>query len=182
MSVTTARPFTYEDYLLLPEDRRYEIIGGELFITPSPRPYHQIVSSNIQLALQLFIRERRLGTVLDAPCDVVLSETDVVQPDILFVSAARASTIGEKYINAAPDMVVEILSPSTAQRDQTLKAKIYEKYGVRELWIVSPEARTIEVLTNRESRFSRAAIYGFGDTLRSPLLPDFELSLEKIFR
>lgn len=181
MPVTTARPFTYEDYLLLPEDRRYEIIGGELFLTPAPTPRHQIVVSNLQYALESFVRQRRLGVVLPSPCGVVLSATDIVQPDLSFVSVERASIVGEKHVSAAPDLVIEVLSPGTAERDQTLKAKTYERYGARELWIVSPEARTIEVLVNREGGFSREAIYGFGDRLKSPLLPGLEIPLESVF-
>src|SRR5262249_54186269 len=119
MSVTGARPFTYEDYLLLPEDRRYEIVDGELYMTPSPATYHQRILRQLERALGEYVEGRRLGEVLFAPCDVVLSETDIVQPDVLFVSSGRASIIGEKYISAAPDLVVEILSPATAQRDQT---------------------------------------------------------------
>lgn len=181
MSVAPPRAFTFEDYLLLPEDRRYEIIAGDLFMTPSPRPYHQIVSSNLQFRLEVFVRERKLGTVVPAPCDVVLSETDIVQPDLLFVQSSRASIIGEKYISAAPDLVIEILSAGTAQRDQTIKAKLYQRSGVKELWIASPEARTIEVLVLTEVGFRREAIYGFGDRLLSPLLPGLEIPLAEVF-
>lgn len=88
---------------------------------------------------------------------------------------------GRHYVSGAPDLVVEILSPGTAQRDQTLKAKVYERYGVRELWIASPEARTIEVLVNSKDGFRREAIYGYGDRLRSPLLPGLEIPLNKVF-
>jgi Uma2 family endonuclease len=181
MSVAPPRPVTYEDYLLLPEDRRYEIVDGDLFMTPAPTPYHQIVLSNLQFLLESFVRERQLGKAIFAPCDVVLSEIDVVQPDILFVSEARLAIIGEKYISAAPDLVVEVLSPSTASRDQTIKTKLYERSGVRELWIASPEARTVEVLVNDKGVFRRDAIYGYGDSPRSLLLPGLEIPLAGIF-
>ena len=181
MSITKTRAFTYEDYLLLPEDRRYEIIDGDLFMTPSPTTYHQRILRQLERALGEHVESRRLGEVLFTPCDVVLSETDIVQPDILFVSQERASIIGEKNISSAPDLVVEVLSPGTAQRDQTLKAKTYQRYGVRELWIVSPEARTVEVFVNSDSGFRREAIYGYGDALRSPLLPGLEIPLDRVF-
>ncbi len=181
MPITKAHPFTYEDYLLLPEDRRYEIIDGELFMTPSPTTYHQRIILNLTRLVDDHVRTQKLGEVLFAPCDVVLSQVDIIQPDILFVSAERRAIIGEKYVSAAPDLVVEVLSPSTAQRDQTLKSKTYERYGARELWIASPEARTIEVLVNSESGFRREAIYGYGDTLRSPLLPGLQIPLDKVF-
>src|SRR5712691_11341392 len=134
MAVSPATRLTYEDYRLLPEDRRYEVIDGELFMTPAPTPYHQIVALNVATALGEHVLGLKLGTVLIAPCDVVLSETDVVQPDILFIAAERASVIGEKYISAAPDLVIEVFSPSTAGRDQTLKKKLYAPRGVKELW------------------------------------------------
>ena len=174
--------FTYEDYLLLPEDRRYEILDGDLFMTPAPTPYHQLVSKRIEHFLDDHVQRNRLGEVFDAPCDVVLSAADVVQPDILFVAADRMSIIGEKFISAAPDLVVEILSPSTADRDQTLKTKVYARFGVRELWIASPEAKTIEVFVNTGNAFRREAIYGSGDTLRSPLLDGLQIPLAEVFR
>jgi Uma2 family endonuclease len=110
------------------------------------------------------------------PCDVVLSASDIVQPDILFIAAERLSIIGEKFITAAPDLVVEILSPSTADRDQTLKTKVYGRFGVRELWIASPE-----VLVLAGQSFHRDALYGRGDVLRSPLLPGLEVPLDQVF-
>ena len=173
--------FTYEDYLLLPEDRRYEILDGDLYMTPAPTPYHPLVSKRIAHALDEYVQRNDLGEVLYAPCDVVLSATDVVQPDILFVAAARMPIIGDKFISAAPDLVVEILSPSTADRDQTLKSKVYARFGVQELWIASPEAKTVEILVNTGGVWRREAIYGSGDTLRSPLLPGLEVSLADVF-
>jgi Uma2 family endonuclease len=173
--------FTYEDYLLLPEDRRAEIIEGELFMTPVPTPYHQRIALEIASALRAHVRSHALGEVFIAPCDVKLSDSDVVQPDILFISKDRLSIIEEKYISAAPDLIVEILSPATAERDQTLKRKLYERSGVRELWIASPEARTIEVLSNAGSGFRREAIYGSGDRLRSPLFPGLEIAIAEVF-
>jgi len=181
MTVPAALRFTYEDYLLLPEDRRYEIIDGDLFMTPAPTPYHQLVSKRIEWLLEKHVRENRSGEMLHAPCDVVLSATDVVQPDILFIAADRLAIIGEKYISQAPDLVVEVLSPSTAERDQVLKTKAYARFGVRELWIAAPEGRTIEVFVNAGERFRREALFGMGDVLRSPLLPGLEIPLDSVF-
>lgn len=181
MSVPAALRFTYQDYLLLPEDRRYEILDGDLFRTPAPTPYHQRVSRNIEVMLDSYVRSHGLGEVLDAPCDVVLSATDVVQPDILFIVTDRLSIIGEKYISQAPDLVVEILSPATAERDRSLKTKLYARFGVRELWIADPEAKTIEVLVNTREGFRRDALFGRGQVLRSPLLPGLEISINQVF-
>ena len=181
MAVSPALRFTYQDYLLLPEDRRYEIIDGELFMTPAPTPYHQRIVLNLVSALREKVLEKGLGEVIISPCDVVLSETDVVQPDILFISRERASIIGEKYISAAPDLVVEVLSPGTAGRDQTLKKKLYAQRGVKELWFASPEAKTVEVLVNTGDSFRREAIFGTGDIVRSPLLSGLAIPLESVF-
>lgn len=173
--------FTYRDYLLLPEGKRYEIVGGELYVVPSPGYDHQRVSRNLETLLWQFVRERGLGEVLHAPLDVVLSEEDVVQPDILYVSAARRGIITEKHVRAAPDLVVEILSPSTAERDRTLKEKTYHRFGVRELWLVDPEARTIEVKTWDQDGFRTVQVYPEGSVLRSPLLEGLAVPVSEVF-
>ena len=181
MTDSTALRFTYEDYLLLPEDRRYEVIDGDLFKTHAPTPYHQLVSNRIERLIDDFVEKNGLGLVLYAPCDVVLSETDVVQPDILFVSASRISIVGDKFISAAPDLIVEVLSPATETRDRVAIAKLYAMKGVRELWIADPETRTIEVLVISGEGFRRASLAGAGETLRSVLLEGLEIPLSAVF-
>jgi Uma2 family endonuclease len=181
MSVPAALRLTYRDYLLLPEDRRYEVIEGELYMTPAPTPYHQLVKGRIKRVLDNFVETHGLGTVLDAPCDVVLSETDVVQPDILFVSSERRAIIGEKFIAGAPDLMVEVLSPSTEERDRTLKAKLYAKAGVRELWLADPESRTIEILVSSAEGFRRHDFGGAGRIVASALLSGLELAVDQTF-
>ena len=181
MSTPASLRFTYEDYLLLPEEGSYEVIDGDLFKTPTPGPPHQRIVGNLYLGLCRYVEDHQLGEVLLAPCDVVLSPTDVVQPDLLFVAADRASIIGEKFISAAPDLVVEVLSPSTENRDRTLKTKLYARFGVRELWIADTKERRIEVFTNSGDGFRREAAYGPGTVLRSTLLPSLEISVAEVF-
>jgi Uma2 family endonuclease len=181
MSVPESLRFTYEDYVLLPEDRRYEVIDGELYLTPAPTPFHQLVKSRIERLLQDHVESAELGIVLDAPCDVVLSRFDVLQPDIFFVSAGRRSVIGEKFISEAPDLVVEVLSPGTRKRDRIFKAKRYARFGVREMWIADPDKKTIEVFVNTEERFRREAVYVEQAVLRSPLLPGLQVPLPRVF-
>ncbi|HLN79599.1 MAG TPA: Uma2 family endonuclease [Thermoanaerobaculia bacterium] len=181
MSVTESLRFTYDDYARLPDDRRYEVIDGELFLTPAPTPYHQIVKGRIERLLENHVERGSLGMVLDAPCDVVLSKFDVLQPDIFFISAGRLATIGEKYISDAPDLVIEVLSPGTRRRDRTLKSKRYALFGVREMWIADPERKTIEVFVNSGDGFRRDAAFGGEDVLRSPLLPGLEVPLARVF-
>jgi Uma2 family endonuclease len=116
-----------------------------------------------------------------APCDVVLSPTDVVQPDLLYVTAARSAIVGEKFISAAPDLVVEVLSPSTEDRDRTLKTKLYARFGVRELWIADTKEKRIEVLTNSGDGFRQEAVFGLGTVLRSSLLSGLEIPIADVF-
>src|SRR5512141_1019712 len=181
MSVTESLRFTYDDYARLPDDRRYEVIDGELFLTPAPTPYHQIVKGRIERLLEDHVERGSLGMVLDAPCDVVLSQFDVLQPDIFFISTGRLATIGEKYISAAPDLVVEVLSPGTRKRDRFLKSKRYARFSVREMWIADPSKKAIEVFVNTEGGFRRKALYARDDVLCSPLLPGLEVPLARVF-
>ena len=181
MSVPESLRFTYEDYVLLPEDRRYEIVDGELLLTPAPTPYHQLVVKRLGFLLDTHVHHERVGEVFIAPCDVVLSRFDVLQPDVFFVSAGRVSIIGEKFISEAPDLVVEVLSPSTADRDRVAKAKQYARFGVAEMWIADPEAHAIEVFVNSSEGFRTEAVYAEAEVLRSPILPGLAIPLDRIF-
>ena len=163
--------FTYEDYVNAPEDKRYELLDGELLMTPAPAEIHQRISILLGWRLLQFVTENGLGRVYQAPFDVVLSDMDVVQPDLLFISNARAHIVTAANVQGAPDLVVEILSPSTAERDRTLKRRLYARHGVSEYWIVDTEAGSVEVLLLREGGFEVAGTYGGGDTLTSPVLP-----------
>ncbi|MDP9122302.1 MAG: Uma2 family endonuclease [Acidobacteriota bacterium] len=178
------RKLTYEDYALWPEDgRRHEILDGEHYVTPAPTTGHQGVSGNLHLKLAPFVRQERLGFVLYAPLDVLLSEHDIAQPDLLFISNERAGILTEANVKGAPDLLVEILSPSTRRRDETLKRDRYERFGVRELWLVDPRRRTLRVHRRSESGFlapvelSAAA----GDVLATPLLPGFLVPVSELF-
>lgn len=175
------KTFTYADYEKLPEGAPYQLIGGELIMTPSPVPYHQIVSRNIGHELLKFVRERNLGEILYAPIDVFLSDTETYQPDIIFISRERLNIIGEKKIESAPDLVIEILSPATAYYDLRHKKNVYEKSGVKEYWIVDPIEKSIEVYENREGRFELVSeVRGEGE-ISSRLLSGFVVSLKEVF-
>ncbi len=152
---TRAKTVTYDDYLALPDDgKKHEIIDGELYMTPAPLTNHQRISGRIEFELRKFVTENKLGEVFYAPLDVVLSMTDIVQPDILFVSKDRSHIITKKNIIAAPDLIIEILSETTETLDRVTKKNLYERYGVKEYWIVDPSARTVEqyVLENKSYR------------------------------
>ena len=173
--------FTYEDYRHTPDDKRYELLDGELIMAPAPRTAHQRTSRRMGTLLDTFVAENDLGEVFIAPYDVVLSETDVVQPDLLFVSKERSYIINEDNIRGAPDLVIEILSPSTAQRDRTLKRTLYALHGVPEYWQADTDAKIAMVLTLDNGEYKVAGIYGEGQMLVSPLLPGFTLEIDRIF-
>ena len=172
---------TYEDYVRLPDDERYELIDGELITMPSPKEIHQAVSGALFLSVGAFVKAMRLGRVYFSPFDVILSLTNVVQPDLIFVSSARAHIITEDNIRGAPDLLVEILSPSTAGYDRTVKRDLYARHGVREYWLVDPYAKTITVLILGAGGYDTHAVYGEGDTMTSPTLPGFALDLGELF-
>ncbi len=173
--------FTYDDYLNAPEDKRYELLNGDLVALSSPEEFHQRVSIQLGAKLVQFAVENRLGRVYHAPFDVVLSDMDVVQPDLIFVSNERADIITPANIQGAPDLVGEILSPSTAARDKTFKRSLYAKHGITEYWMVDLTTKTITVLRLGERGFEVVDTYGEGETLTSPTLQGFTLSLDDIF-
>jgi Uma2 family endonuclease len=173
---------TYKDYLDIPEDgRRHEILDGEHFVTPAPSRRHQAVSIRLSSILHLFVDEHGLGEVYAAPFDVVLSNHDIVEPDVLFVSAQRLSHMTEGNFQGAPDLVVEILSPGTRRVDLGLKLERYEAFGVLEYWLVDPDGETVTVHRLEEGGFGKAVALDADDVLTTPLLPGLKLRLEKIF-
>lgn len=181
--LTHRKVFTYQDYLDLPDDgKRYEVINGELIMTPAPYTIHQKTSRRIIEEFIDFLKNNPMGEVLYAPVDVVLSETNVFQPDILFIANENSKIITEKNVIAAPDLVIEILSPSTGYYDLTEKKDIYAEFEVKEYWIVDPKKQWIEIYTNKNGKFKliqRLEKYGI---LKSQTLSGFEISAEKIFQ
>jgi Uma2 family endonuclease len=172
---------TYDDYCLLPSNgRRYEIIDGELFVTPSPRRAHQKVVTQLSRFLGNFVETMGGGEVYVAPFDVVFSLFDVVEPDILYVSKEHASVVTEKNVQGAPDLVVEVLSQSTAEIDRTTKLKLYARYGVEEYWLIDPEACTAEIYRRDAQGFELVANLHPSDLLTTPLLPGFSVLLRKL--
>jgi Uma2 family endonuclease len=142
---------TYEDHLQFPEDgRRHEIIDGDHYVTAAPSMYHQWILTRLVVQLYHHICEPGLGFLAPAPIDVVLTEADIVQPDIVVTLGQDDAVVRRERIDGAPDLVVEILSPSTANRDRGLKLDLYQKAAVSEYWIVDPERKVVQqyVLTD----------------------------------
>ena len=175
---------TAQDYFDLPEsDEQYELIDGELYIVAPPIPEHQDFLAEIFTVIRVFVRENRLGKVYFSPIGVVLSDDNVFEPDMIFISSERLHIINwGRAVEGAPDLVVEVLSPSTASRDRTIKRERYAQFGVREYWIADIVARTIEVNVLNGNEFTTVGVYGEGDELVSALLPGFRLDIGDTFR
>ncbi len=185
MATSTYRvQYTYEDFLLFPDDgRRHEIIDGDHLMTPAPVTKHQRISGNLFVAIYNFLKKSKIGEVFSAPCDVIFSDIDIVEPDLLFVSAARASIVTEKNVQGAPDLIIEITSPSTRKTDEITKRKLYEQYGVGEYWVVDPELETVKVYRRVNDRYQRIAELSkeANDLLTTPHLPSWTMPLSEVF-
>jgi len=180
--MSTTKTWTYDDYAALDDGKRYEVIDGELIeMVPGPDDTHQSISMSLAARLYSWIQSTGCGVVRAAPYDVVLAEGVIFQPDIVYISKERDSIRTARGAFGAPDLCVEILSPSTARRDTGVKAKRYFEYGVTEYWIADPKTKTIDVLIRGEESFELSARFGIGDTLTSALFDGFELALSEVF-
>lgn len=175
------RKLTYEDYAKTPDDERWELIDGELLMSPSPKRAHQRNQMKLGSRMSFFAEENDLGEVY-SDFDVVLSDTDIVRPDLLFVAKDRLHIVTADNVQGAPDLVVEIRSESTARRDWTIKRDSYERHGVREYWLADPEAATIAVLRLDDGELKVVGVYGESDILTSAVLEGFRVALADIFR
>ncbi len=174
--------WTYRDYLELNDDKRYEVINGRLYEMPAPTPWHQRILSYLHYRFYDFVNFRNMGIVLPSPVDVVMKEFIILQPDIVFISKERFEIIGDKAINGVPDLVVEIVSPTTIRRDTVVKKEIYETFGVKEYWLVYPDERAIEVWALGEG--GRYELYSFAEKdgkVKSKVLKGFEVDLKEVF-
>lgn len=176
------KKLTYADYLKIDDERRYELIEGELVLTPSPGFFHQYVAANTEAILRAYVEKNGLGVVIIAPFDVVLAEDVVLQPDVLFLSRERFHLLTEECLKGAPDLVVEVLSPSSGRRDRLKKSRLYFRHGVKEFWLVDPAAQTVEVFNAGEKGWLLSGAYGPEDNLASLLLPGLEAPGAEIFR
>jgi Uma2 family endonuclease len=186
MTIRSApRKMTYQDLRQLPEDLlRHELIDGEHIVSAAPIVKHQRVALNIAFIIMAFVRPRGLGEVFMAPVDVVFSDFDVVEPDVLYVAARNARRVGEDFVEGAPDLVVEVLSPSSRRIDKIRKFRLYEAHGVQEYWLANPETDTMEVyrLTPGGRLVLQATLsLAAGDVLETPLVPGLRIPLQEIF-
>ncbi|HEX2678194.1 MAG TPA: Uma2 family endonuclease [Polyangiales bacterium] len=173
---------SYEDLRTMPEDgRRYEILEGELCVTPAPTTSHQFISRNLVVLLQSHVGAQGLGEVLQAPTDVILDPHTVVEPDLFFVSNARLDIISERGIEGAPDLVIEVLSPATEKRDRGAKQHLYARYGVAHYWLVDGAARGVTERVLRGNTYEVRGTYHAPSSFRSALFPDLSIDLASVF-
>jgi Uma2 family endonuclease len=182
MGVEVIPKITFEEFRQFPVDgKRYELVRGEVHVTPSPATRHQFIVQNLALSLGLHVVKDNLGEVLTAPLDVRLSEDTAFQPDLIFVSNSRAGIILENWIEGAPDLVVEVSSPSTATYDRATKLPLYAEFGVSEYWLVDSQAKTVEVLKLQGKKYFVEATLAGDQILTSDLFPSWQLPLRELF-
>jgi Uma2 family endonuclease len=178
----TLLKLTYQDYKEFPEDgKRYQLLDGDLYMSPAPSFWHQEILLRLAVALRQFVEQGTLGSVAVAPVDVVLDNDNVCQSDILFVAAAHRGIIRDEGVFGAPDLCVEILSPSSRKLDLEAKRSIYARCDVNEYWIADPDARTVTLYCLRHDATTPHAVFHEAQSLASPLLPGFELSIKALF-
>ena len=184
-SSSTTDLLTYEDYCLIPDDgRRHEIINGGHCVSLAPSFQHQQIVLRLSFKLYEFVQVHGLGVIAFAPIDVFLSEHDVIQPDVLFISSERESIITKKNIQGAPDLLIEVLSESNRRQDEVVKRKLYGRYGVNEYWIVDPELETVKIYQLQDDSYGPATMLSLGrdEALTSQVMPDLSLKLSNIFK
>ena len=175
-----AKRWTYEEYYRLDDDQRYEIIDGNLLIAPAPDTWHQDWSRELFHIIDRHVRNQKLGKVFYAPLDVVLDEANTVQPDIVFISTARAGIIQRRAIFGTPDLLIELVSPSSVRRDRYDKKELYARFGVKEHWIGDPANKSLEILTLKERRYDLHCSAEVKGKLTSLVLTGLEFELTEI--
>jgi len=176
-------PYTYEDYAAIPPDnRRWELIDGDFEVNPAPAPRHQTVSRRLQFELMKVLEESGLALVFNAPLDVILSDNNVVQPDLAILSTARAHLVTERGIEGPPDIVVEIMSPSSRVLDRRVKLALYARFAVPEYWLVDPIGGHIELHRLGEATYALEQRFDRASTLETASFPEVQINLARVFR
>ena len=184
MSPESHTKLTYDDFVLFPDDgRRHELIDGEHYVTPSPNRRHQEIVGRFHLIIAGWLQTHPIGRIYLSPFDVVISRFDVVEPDLLYMSNERAAQVlTDANVQGVPELVIEVGSPSTRKRDETIKRRLYERSGVSEYWVVDPELDVVRVYRAADKGFAKPMELSLeaGDVLTTPLLADLELPLSRI--
>ena len=176
----SARRWTYEEYYRLNDDQRYEIIDGDLLMAPAPDMWHQSWLGSLFRVLDAHIRKQNLGKLFVSSVDVVLSHENTVQPDLVFISTANLRIVQRRAIFGAPDLLVELISPSSVRRDRYDKKRLYATFGVKEYWIGDPANKALEILSLKEGRYQLHCVAEERGKLTSPVLSGLEFDLTDI--
>jgi len=180
-SITDRKKITYADYLIIDDNNRYEIFNGELYMVPAPSTNHQSVSRNLEFLIWNFVKQKGLGKVFYAPIDVVFDDDEVFQPDIVFIKSENQSIIGKNAIQGVPDLIVEIVSPSSTFYDTIEKKDIYRKYGVKEYWLIFPDEKVIEVLSLEKGEYLEFCKSKKEGIVKSKILEGLEINSKDVF-
>ena len=180
-SITDRKKITYADYLKIEDNNRYEIFNGELLMVPAPSTDHQEISRNIGFLIWNFVKQKGIGKVFNAPVDVVFDDDEVFQPDIIFIKSENQSIIGKNAIQGVPDLIVEIVSPSSTFYDTIEKKDIYRKYGVKEYWIIFPDEKVIEVLSLEKGEYLEFCKSKKEGIVKSKILEGLEINSKDVF-
>lgn len=175
---------TYDDFLLFPDDgKRHELIDGEHYVTAAPYTAHQVIVGNLYFIIAAFLKQQPVGRVFLSPFDVVFSNFDVVEPDLLYISTARMEILTAKHVRGSPDLVIEVLSRGTRRTDEVIKRRLYDRAQVHEYWIVDLVRETLRVWRRDADGLSRAGEYAraAGDVFTTPLLDGLRIALEAVF-
>lgn len=178
---TEHKKMTYADYLRINDNKRYEIIEGELKMVPAPSTEHQNVSLNLVSLIRNFVKEKGLGKVFCAPVDVVLDDDEVLQPDIVFIKSENQNIICKNAIKGTPDLIIEIVSPSSTFCDTVEKKEIYRKYGVKEYWLVFPDEKVVEVLILEKEEYKEFSRAKKAETVKSKILTGLGIDIKEVF-
>jgi Uma2 family endonuclease len=175
-----AKRWTYEEYYNLDDDQRHEIIGGQLLMAPAPTLWHQDWLMDLAVLLRQHILKHRLGRLFIAPVDVVLDDENTVQPDLVFVASANAGMLRQRAIFGTPDLLVELVSPSSVQRDRYVKKDLYARFGVKEYWIGDPANVSMEIFALQKGKYTPHCVAEEKGRLTSLVLAGLEFDLSEI--
>ena len=181
MEIEAKVSYTREDYEALPEGAPYQLIEGKLIMSPAPTSWHQIIIGRLHIALQPFVEKHQLGITLLSPVDVYLTETNAFQPDLIYISKDRLSILGDR-VEGAPDLVIEILSPSNAYYDLKQKKTVYESAGVREYWIVDPMEQSAEIYSNGDEGFTLRCQLRAKGNIDTGIFDGFEYNIKELWK
>lgn len=178
-----AELLTVDDYRATPDGTRYQLVEGDLYITsPAPTRFHQDIVLNLATILRGFLRANAIGKVYVSPIDAYLDEHNVVQPDVVFVSDERREILTNDGMHGAPDFVIEVISPSSAQLDKTAKRRVYARHGVKELWLVDPTLRQVHLYDFARDRAKAVRFVEDDEKFESALLPGLTVNAAEVFK